>query len=106
MKLSERLSAAEGGHVPAAPQPAPPAPHPFPAQGHPLPTQIGGGTALDAASGHAAPERHEPSRLSAAAPSHALGEHHDGGRGAQPVDAFAALKERAATALFERMGTR
>ena len=101
MKLSERLSVAEGGHVPSPPQPAPPAPHPSPIPGGPLPTEIG----AQAVPAHAtAPQG--PSRLAAAAPSHALGEHHDGGRGAQPVDAFAALKERAATALFERMGTR
>lgn len=53
------------------------------------------------------PSRPEPSRLAAAA-APAFAEHPDTARtkGQQPVDAFAALKERAATALFERMGTR
>ncbi len=40
-------------------------------------------------------------------PLPAFPEHQDSrARGQQPVDAFAALKQRAATALFERMGTR
>src|SRR6478609_6306167 len=90
MKLSERLNAAEAG-----PQPAP------------APSSSIATLSPAAARSLSAPARPEPSRLAAAA-APAFAEHPDAVRakGQQPVDAFAALKERAATALFERMGTR
>src|SRR6476619_513459 len=101
MKLSERLSAAYPGPR-QAPAPAPSA------------ATLAAARAARPVSEPARPEparpepaRPEPSRLAAAA-APAFAEHPDTVRakGQQPVDAFAALKERAATALFERMGTR
>src|SRR6478735_10286914 len=100
MKLSERLSAAAAG-----PQPAP-APSSSIATLPPAAARSLSAPARPEPS-HPEPARPEPSRLAAAAaPSFA--EHPDTVRakGQQPVDAFAALKERAATALFARLGTR
>src|SRR6478752_5066305 len=96
MKLSERLSAAEAG-----PQPAP-----APSSSTATLSAVPAARSLSAAA-RPEPSRPEPSRLAAAA-APAFAEHPDTARakGQQPVDAFAALKERAATALFERMGTR
>ncbi|WP_091252015.1 ATPase, T2SS/T4P/T4SS family [Arthrobacter sp. ok909] len=89
MKLSERLSAAEGGSAPetmAAPS----------------------GRRASHVDPHlaAAPPPREQPRPIPAAPT--FEEQTDAlhSTGQQPVDAFATLKERAATALFERMGAR
>ena len=90
MKLSERLRSAEA--TPAdAPQPVP-LPAVFPA---------GGAETAAAPAAVAVLEKSSPTPLPG------FGEPHEPrARGQQPVDVFAALKQRAATALFERMGTR
>src|SRR6476620_8727035 len=101
MKLSERLSTAEAG-----PQPAP-APSSSTATLSAAPAARSLSAPARPEPSRPEPSRPEPSRLAAAA-APAFAEHPDAVRakGQQPVDAFAALKERAATALFARMGTR
>ena len=84
MKLSERLRTAEG--TPAA------APAVSPARGgEPTPPPAAAVAASPAPAPH---------------PAFAESQEVPRPRGQQPVDAFAALKQRAATALFERMGAR
>ncbi|MGO4804120.1 CpaF family protein [Arthrobacter sp. 2MCAF15] len=105
MKLSERLRSAEG--TPGGATLAGSAQH---------------GSGEHASTLHAAPLPGSPIRgsgttaalpaavvleKSGPTPLPGFTEHHEArARGQQPVDAFAALKERAATALFERLGTR
>jgi pilus assembly protein CpaF len=88
MKLSERISAVQDRNQPAGSSVAvldPPRPAVVP------PAPAGEVRRLPAQQAHATPS-------------------YDGGTPAmpkaQPVDVFAAMKDRAATALFERMGTR
>ena len=95
MKLSERLRSAEGTTA-VAPQAA------SPQAGSPVAVSPTGGTGTTAA-----PPAAVVLQKSSHPPAPGFPEHLDSrARGQQPVDAFAALKQRAATALFERMGTR
>ena len=95
MKLSARLRSAEGT-IASAPRAE------SPQAASPLAMSPTGGSATTAAA-PAAVVLKKTDRP----PLPAFPEHQDSrARGQQPVDAFAALKQRAATALFERMGTR
>ncbi|WP_461187364.1 CpaF family protein [Arthrobacter sp. Z4-13] len=112
MKLSERIQAAQAKSEPAAapttavasfgaPPPAPTSPALAPKA-----AQAGAATAPAPSSNlrQAKPAPHEP----AVKPAQPSAVQHEvfKPRTQQPVDAFAALKQRAATALFERMGAR